>query len=144
MEKTIYRRWTPAEMQKLQNLYGQVDIESLCKKLKCSYSRLRRKIKADGMGYQREYGEFITMRQVRQIMGVQHYQIQNYIKHGLPVIRIRFGPSERGNIIVSIDRLVKWLKSNQEMWKASKIEHMALGQEPDWLRQKRRQERLSK
>lgn len=136
--KTDYRRWTDAETKTLESLYGTMDTPKLCKRLGVPDSRLRRKAKALGLGYQREYDEYVTMRQVRALLGVGHYAINRFIARGLPIIRREFG--KRTNVMVSMPGLVEWLKNHQDLWLANKIERFALGSEPQWLRDKRRRE----
>lgn len=46
--------------------------------------------------------------------------------------------SSTGTYLIKQENLMKWLKDNQDRYDATKIEFMALGIEPDWLREKRR------
>lgn len=133
-----YKRWTVEEEEILERYYGRIDTNKLCKRLDISYSRFRRKVKAMGLGYQRESDEFITMRQVRSILGIQHYTIKRYIDEGLPVTHKQFG--KRSNTMIRLSELTHWLEKNQHMWSAIKVDHLALGVEPEWLRKKRLKE----
>ena len=128
------------ELEKLEDLYGRVDTAALCRRLGISYARLRRRAKADGRGFQKDADEYITMRQVRSMMKIEHMKIQRFIAAGLPARKISFGKGKRYNVVVSVDELVAWLERHQDMFEARRIEHMALGQEPEWLRAKRRWE----
>lgn len=132
--------WPAEAYEELQRYYGIVDTKALCKRLGVSYSRLRRKVKSCGLGPQREYDELITVRQLRAMMNIQHYAVQRFIRAGLPVRKMKFGIGERYNIMVSLDDLLVWLEAHQDMWNASKIEYMALGCEPEWLKQKRKED----
>ena len=137
MEST-YRRWSAAEEEVLERYYGKLDTDRLCKRLGISYRRFRRKAKSMRLGYQREADEFVTMRQVREMLGIQHYAIRRFINAGLPVVYKKFG--ERINVMIRMSRFLNWLESNQDMWSAVRVSHMALGTEPLWLRDKRRNE----
>ena len=135
MERT-YKRWTAADEELLERYYGKENTDKLRARLGVSYSRFRRKVKALGLGYQRESDELVTMRQVREMLGVQHYAIQRFVKAGLPIIRRKFG--KRTNIMIRLSALLDWLERHQDMWSAIKVEYMAFGTEPQWLRDKRR------
>jgi len=137
MEVT-YKRWTIEQEELLERYYGKIDTAKLCKRLGVPYERFRRKAKAMGLGYQRESDEFVTMRQVRNILGVQHYAIQRFIKARLPVVYMQFG--KKINVMIRLSALLGWLEGHQDMWSAVNVEHMALGVEPQWLRDKRRRE----
>ena len=96
-----YHKWSENDMEILERNYGRIGADTLCKKLGINYAQLRNKVKALGLGYQREADEFLTMRQLREIMGIQHYKIQTFIRYGLPVIKMKFGNGNRYNILIN-------------------------------------------
>lgn len=123
-------RWSEDEIERLMTFYGRVDITYLCSKLNVTYEQLRRKVKDLGLGYQREFSDYITMRQVRELMNVQHYAIQRFILAGMPVQTRQFGRGKK-NILISFDNLMKWLEENQELWDSTKVPFRAFGGEPE-------------
>jgi hypothetical protein len=131
------KRWTAGEIEILERLYGRVDAQTICRKLNISYSRFRSKCKALGLGYQREADESITSHQLSEIMGISDYAIKRFIKKGLPVKEMQFGTG-RKNLMFNMNKLMAWLKNNQTQFNALKIEYMALGLEPQWLKDKRK------
>jgi hypothetical protein len=133
-----YKRWTAKEQEYLEEHYGEMDTDLLCKRLGISYNRLRRKVKYLGLGYQRESQDFITLHQMSVIMKVGYYAIHRYVRNGLPVFYRRFGKRTTGLIYLS--DLMKWLENNTDLFSAVKIEYRALGCEPEWLKNKRLEE----
>lgn len=107
---SMAHRWTPEEVETLLTFYGRTSVKRLCLRLNVTYDQLRHKAKALGLGYQREYSEYVTMRQVREMM----------------------------NVIIGFDDLLKWLENNQGLWDSTKIEFRAFGGEAEWLREKRK------
>jgi hypothetical protein len=136
-----YKGWTKKKEETLMHFYGVIETTKLCRKLNITYEEFRYRVKVLKLGYQKDYDEYVTMRQVRNIMNIQHYAITRFIKNGLPVKKIVFGVGERYNVIVTLHDLVEWLEKHQDLWSALKVEYMALGSEPIWLKNKRQLER---
>jgi len=135
-----YRTWTNEEVETLKTYYGILDFDQLCKRLKMPPARVHQKVKRLGLGFQKDYQDYVTMRQVCDMLNCGRYRIKILINYGLPVVVKHFGRSY--NVMVRIDRLLNFLKKNPSLWDGSKVEYLALGYEPKWLKDKRRTDRI--
>lgn len=134
--------WSHEKEDLLKKYYGVHDTSRLCGILGVTYKSLRGKANRMGLGYQREADELVTMRQVREMLNIQHYTITRFIKAGFPVKKKKFGDknSKRYNIVIPFEDLLEWLQLHPDMWSAAKVKYRALGVEPDWLKEKRRKD----
>ena len=131
--------WTPEQEDQLESLYGKQSLQFICKTLGMSFSAVRHKAWRMGLGRQSETDDFITMKQLALLMGnIGCKATRRFIREGLPVKKHIWNTSV--HYLIYRKDLLKWLEHHQDMFEAVKIQHMSLGSEPQWLRDKRRRE----
>jgi len=134
-------RWTAEQITILEEYYGAIPTKELLKKLDKPYPAFRRQVLRQGLSYQKDSGEYLTKNQLSVLMGVSNHKITYMTEHGLKYRRIKFGiVGQKYNIQIKISDLMQYLQAHQDSFEASKIDYMALGSEPQWLRVKRRKE----
>jgi len=137
-----YKRWTEKEVEALEKYYGEWDTKRIAKYCNATPLQVMGKAKSMGLGLQREAQDMVSMAEICRMLGVNRSYYRKLIDAGLPVKIKYFGTSQK-NIMVQLDELYEWLEQNQDKWDALKVGHLALSWEPEWLKEKRKQERLA-
>lgn len=136
------RTWTDEQIEKLCNLWGEKDYQSISRSLGHTETAIRVKAKRLGLGPVKDASDYICAREVARIMGVDVHAVTDYWikKLGLPCKRIE-GKNRTLYVMVRHDKLIEFLQNNQDIFDSTRIEHYALGCEPEWLHQKRLNDR---
>lgn len=134
----VRKRWTAKELDTVDKFYGIWEKEKLLKSVHATEEQFAWVVRRHKLGFQKDRDEYVTMHQVEKIMDITYAATQKFIKNGLPVIRKTF--SEKTYVMVKHEDLINWLEQHQDLWLASKVEYMALGQEPEWLMEKRKKD----
>lgn len=136
------KKWSDADLEYLENAWGDVAISTIAKKLGRSVNAV--KLMAQRLGYGRslDAGEMVTFNQVIQAVtggsGSYSWLREKWGKFGFPfhrkkVIRNSF-------LMVSLPEFWKWAEKHQDILDFSKFEEFSLGAEPAWAKKKRRQD----
>lgn len=97
------------------------------------------------LGPVKEAQDLMSAREVARIMGVDIHAVTDYWIKKLGLKHIKIKSKKRTLwILINADDLLDFLKDHQEIWTASKVVRFGLGQEPDWLKEKRRKEYLKR
>ena len=118
-------------------------VAGLCKKLNRSKNAVMVKVNRLGLPPYLESGEYITMRQLILALGYSgssdSYKIKSWIQNrGFPVRNKRH--TKKVVRVVFLDEFWKWAEKNRSFLDFSKMEPLALGEEPDWLAEQRRKD----
>ena len=137
------KRWTPEDEEILCECWGTMTVAGLCKKLNRSKNAVMVKVNRLGLPPYLESGEYITMRQLILALGYSgssdSYKIKSWIQNrGFPVRNKRH--TKKVVRVVLLDEFWKWAEKNRSFLDFSKMEPLALGEEPDWLAEQRRKD----
>ena len=137
------KRWTPEDEEILCECWGTMTVAGLCKKLNRSKNAVMVKVNRLGLPPYLESGEYITMRQLILALGYSgssdSYKIKSWIQNrGFPVRNKRH--TKKVVRVVFLDEFWKWAEKNRSFLDFSKMEPLALGEEPDWLAELRRKD----
>lgn len=133
--------WTFEEKQILKEQYGSVDIMTLVQKLKRSENAINRMAYSLGLGAI-DNSEFICAQHVAEMFGLKNHTsiIRGWVgKHGLKAKRIGYKKdSKRKFVMIAQNDLMEWMEHNQDKYSTVHLELNILGDEPKWLKEKRK------
>lgn len=135
------RKWTDEEEIILSELWGNFSLETIAKRLKRSTNSI--KIKANKMGLgpmiKNNY-EVLTIPEVCELLKVTRDRITGrWKKIGLNIKNKRLTDSTV-YLVIKWDDLIDFLKNNQNEWDSRLVEKNMLGEESDWLKEKRKRD----
>jgi hypothetical protein len=137
--KCVWQIW---EVEYLEEFAGLIPLEKIAKKLGRTLGAIRTKCNKEGIPLVRN-ATMLQLSDVARIVGTDNKTVWYWINlHGLPCKRMALNFKERP--FVQFEHLIKWLEHNQDKWYADNMEHLALGQEPKWLKEKRYRDRVRK
>ena len=135
------RKWSQADIEYLEEKWGYVSIDRIASTLNRTKTAIQIKAKRLKLGGAREAGEFLTACKASKLLGVERHVIIDYwIPKGLKAKK----QNRTGDAFmwyIKISDLSKWLKNNQDKWDSRRMELFALGEEPEWLIEKRERDR---
>lgn len=141
----INRNWTKEETEYLKENWGKISIPVLAKKLNRTESAIKQKVNRLGMYSFLESGEYVTLNTLLQVIGVDNggYKKISWIRNrNFPVHTKRV--SKKVVRIVKLEEFWKWAEANKAFLDFSNFETHALGNEPDWVKDKRREDKDNK
>ncbi len=135
------RKWTAAEERKLQDRWGEEAIEKIARRLDRTVVSVRVKAIRMKLGPMREGSlDKIRVAVIANILGVSERKVTgSWVLAGLRLKKQKI-TSKHFFLYASLGDLVKFLKENQTLWDSRSVEKYILGGEPEWLKQKRRQD----
>ncbi len=135
------RTWTPKELEYLEEHWGMVSIPTIANNLNRTVNAI--KVKADrlGLGAVLMNGDYVTLNQLLLAVNGGNsgygYKMKSWVKNrGLPVHTKRV--NQCSFRVVYIDEFWKWAEKNRSFLDFSKMEPLALGAEPAWVEEQRR------
>lgn len=137
MKVRRHKKWTQGERDCLRENWGEMSVRGIAKKLNRTETAVTIQAKRLGLGSP-YMTTCLTANQAAKILGIDNHTITDYWipRCGL---RARTRAMRKQKMWqICIGELTKWLKNNQDKWDSRKVELYALGQEPGWLKQKRR------
>ncbi len=135
------KHWTVDEESKLQEWWGNKSIPAIAKSLDRSVNAVKIRATRLGLGASLMSGDYITMNQlliaVKGTNAGGNYVMKSWVKNrGLPVhIRRVDKCSFR---VVYLDEFWEWAEKNKSFIDFSKMEPLALGEEPPWVAEQRK------
>jgi len=140
------RIWTAEEIDYLQSSWGTVSIQGIANHLNRTVTAVERKAIKLKLGPFMLNGDYITMNQLYQALGLSNGNETRWqawiLKRDFPVKLIKI--KTRKLKAVYIDDFWKWAEVNQDILDLSKLEPLILGKEPKWVSKKRKQDFLRK
>lgn len=138
------RKWTKEEEQEFEELWGTMKIEQLSKKLDRSVYSLKVKAVRMGLGSMIENNtDVLTIYDIIDILNISRDRIITWSKYGLK-LKEKFVTNSKSYYYVEWNDLIIFLKEHQDLWDANKVDMYMLGEETDWLKEKRKRDSLNK
>lgn len=138
-----HKPWTPEEEEILQECWGRTSVPSICKRLGRSRNAIMVRVNRLGLPPYLESSEYVTMHQIIIALGYggssDSYKIKSWVQNrGFPVRKKRH--TENVTRVVYLDEFWEWAEKNRSFLDFSRMEPLALGEEPDWVVEQRRKD----
>ena len=133
--------WTPEEIDYLMENWGRTSIPHMAKKLDRSVNAVILKAKKQGLGAFLDGGELVSFAQLVQAIGKSgsySWYRQKWARYGFPFRQKKV--INNSFIMVDIREFWKWAEQHKDILNFSDFEEYALGKEPAWVNEKRRQD----
>lgn len=129
------KRWSEEEKEFLEDYWGIRTIKYLSTKLKRSQRAIEHKAIQLNLGGAYETGDYLLASDVARMFNCDFCVIKRWFKLGLPYTDRALNQKKMYRI--KHQDLINWLKNNQNEWSSTELEMYALGEESDWLKEKR-------
>lgn len=138
------RKWTSEEERYLIDHWGTDAIEKIAKDLHRSVNSIKVKATRLGLGYMSKANtDQLTVSEISKNLGVAAERITGtWKKLGLK-LRKKKVTEKYSYYCISIEKLMEFLESHQDLWNANCLEVNIFGIEPDWLTQKRKKDAIN-
>ncbi|MEG2232594.1 MAG: hypothetical protein RRY16_01320 [Bacilli bacterium] len=133
------RKWTKEDEEYLYERWGRDTIEKIAKNMKRTVFSVKVKATRMSLGYMSQANiDQISVADISDILGVRAERITNtWIKYGLK-LRKKKVTENYGYYCIDLDKLMLFLKEHQDVWNSQNLEKNILGEEPEWLLEKRK------
>lgn len=136
-------RWKPEDEQYLQENWGKYSVPAIAKHLNRSITSVKIRAQRLGLGAFRMGGDYITLNQLHMAVtgsvGGGGYILKSWIENrGLPVHTKKV--VEHRFRVVYLDEFWEWAEKNRSFIDFSKMEPLALGEEPAWVADQRKKD----
>lgn len=129
--------WLATESDYLEEKWGKVSIPTIAEHLDKSMNAIILKARRLGLGRHLHGGEYITLNQLAIAMGKYYSQIKTrFIPRGLPIKHKK--SVNKSFRIIYIKDFWEWAEDHKDLLEFSKFEVNALGEEPEWVKEKRK------
>ena len=134
--------WTNEQLEKLEKLWGKKDIDFICAAIPDkTKSAIISKANRMHMGGMYKIDDYMSASEIARFMQIDTKVVIKWVeKYKLPGCKRTLGTSN-GYYMIKFSNLVKWLENNQDRWDSRLVEINSLGQEPTWLKEKRKKDR---
>lgn len=136
----LAKRWTSEEIDYLCDKWGQVSIPSIAQKLNRPVGGVINKARKMNLGAVLMSGDYVTFNQLCDaVLGTSchGYLITSWVKNrNFPVHTRKV--NQCSFRVVYLDEFWEWAEKNRNFLDFSKMEPLALGQEPDWVAEQRK------
>lgn len=137
------RQWTPKEEEDLRKYWGTMSVKWICSKLRRSHNAIMVRVNRLGLPPYLESGEYVSMHQLILALGYSKgadtYKLKSWIQNrGFPVRNKRH--TKKVVRVVYLEEFWAWAEKNRSFLDFSKMEPLALGEEPEWLVEQRRKD----
>lgn len=134
--KKTCRRWTQEEKDYVADVWGIKTVKQIARKINRTEGAVVSFAEKNKLGSMYR-AEWLTTNQAAKIIGVNQKTIISWIKeYGLKAESKAL--LERMMYRIDIMEFYKFLKNNQNRWKATNLPYLALGYEELWLEEKRK------
>jgi excisionase family DNA binding protein len=82
---------------------------------------------------------WMTTTQIAEVLGIDRTTVVKWFKNGV-IKKEKYVLFKRGRYVLNLEDFMKWLKNNQSLWDSRKVDLYALGEEPKWLKEKRKRD----
>jgi len=135
------RSWTEEDEELLRDLWGKKSVELVAKQMKRSVFSLKVKAIRMNLGPMilNNY-DYVTISDIISILGVTRDRITDrWVKLGLKLRNKKLTKAKK-YYVITLGDLLDFLEKNQNEWDSRNLEKNILGQEPDWLVEKRKRD----
>ena len=134
--------WTAEEVELMQELWGTYTIPQIAKRLNRSEQSIKVKSTRLGLGRYVNSSVYLTANQVANLLHVDIHAVTDvWIPAGLP-FKWKAPRGNRKFRHIRMDDLQEFLRNNPDRWDSRRVDLFALGEEPDWLKEKRKADML--
>lgn len=133
------KRWSLEESEILETWWGIKSAKSIAKMVGRTETAVASRANYLGLGKAYDSGLYLMIGHVCEILGYNYGMVANWIKYnGFPARKKKLLKSRR--YFIDKEKMVKWLKDNQELWSSDRLDYLALGVEAEegWLKEKRK------
>lgn len=134
------RNWTQEEYDYLSDKWGTISLKTIAKSLNRSENAILIKVYRQGLGPFLESGGYVSCNQFLKALGIQggySYKDISWVQNrGFPIKTKRVNNSTFK--VVYLEDWWKWAEKNKTFLDFSKFKEYALGEEPNWVKEKRR------
>lgn len=143
MSRAGIKNWKPSEDDYLQENWGNFSIPSIAKHLNRSVNAIKVRAQRLGLGPALMGGDYITLNQlliaVKGTNAGGNYVLKSWVANrGLPVHTKRV--VNNSFRVVYLDEFWEWAEKNRSFIDFSKMEPLALGEEPEWVAEQRKKD----
>lgn len=136
------RPWTLQDEELLSEYWGLYNVETIAKKLNRTITAVRLKAQRMHLGSIMDSSDVLSIDSICDILKVTRNRVLKiWTSLGLKVKRKKI--IEKFYFYVSWPDLLLFLENNQNEWDSRKVEEYMLGPEPEWLKIKRRNDKIS-
>lgn len=129
--------WSTSELTYLEEKWRVVSIPTIAKHLNRSVEAVKLKANRLDLGRHLHGGEYITFNQLCIALGKYFSQIKaRFIPRGLPIKHKK--SVNKSFRIIYIKDFWEWAEKHKDLLEFSTFEVNALGEEPEWVKEKRR------
>lgn len=138
-----HRTWTAEDLDYLRESWGTVSVGVMCRRLKRTKGAIINKSRRLGLGAYLDSGDYITLNQLliaaTGTNAAYSYKTISWVKNrGLPVHTKTINSKKVR--VVYLDEFWEWAEKNRSFLDFSKMEPLALGEEPAWVAEQRRKD----
>jgi len=134
------KSWSKHEIEYLDEHWGKCTLSYISNNLKRTKIAVKLKAKRLHLGAITRADEYMTANQVSVLLNIDRHAITRWIlKYELKAQKKVMLFKKRLWMVKHSD-LCKWLEKNQDRFDSRRIEMFALGYEPEWLKEKRKQD----
>lgn len=135
------KTWSAADDNRLREMWGQVSIPAISTKLGRSQNAVIVRACRLNLGPFLEHGDYITLHQLSIALGFGRssckYFLNSWVENrGFPIHTKKRNKSSIR--VVYLDEFWEWAEKNRSFLDFSKMEPLALGEEPEWVKQQRK------
>jgi len=133
------KMWTKKEEAYLKNHWGTTSIKTIAENLGRTENAINLRRAKLGLGSFLEHGEYVTFHQLKRALGTDRGGYKN-----ISWIRNRDFPVHTKRVnnnsfqVVYLDEWWEWAEKNKDLLDFSRFEENLLGEEPEWVKIKRR------
>lgn len=135
-------KWTEEDDEYLSSNWGTMSIPGIAKHLGRTVNAIMLRVQKLGLPPWLESGEYISLNTLHKAFSgcnFNTYQMKSWVKdRGMPVHSRRRGKDSYR--VVYLDEFWKWAEKNRSFLDFSKMEPLALGEEPAWVDEQRKKD----
>lgn len=137
------RLWTQEEVSYLRDNWGMITVQGISRKLGRTEAAVQNKVQEIGLGAFLEHGDYITLNKLLMAFtnnkSGDGYKLKSWVENrGMPV-HSRLIRKKRV-MIVYLDEFWEWAEKHRSFLDFSKMEPLALGEEPAWVAEQRKKD----
>ena len=132
------RNWTEEQVDYLIELWGYKSIQVISQITGKSIISIRNKARRLGLGPMISNNDKLTVSIIADILNIDRNTIINtWKKNGLHLKKIHL-TQKKSYWVTTIENLYRFLEYNQDKWDSKNLEPKIFGEEPEWLKLKRK------
>lgn len=134
------KKWTSQEVEFLEDSWGSIPLDKICKKLDRSSKAVCAKASRLGLGNMLDSIDCITAKHLGNSLGICSKTVVKWINEkGLKAKHTSL-TGKRMNWLINVNDFWKWAEDNQDLINLYKLEENELGKEPQWVKEKRKRD----